>query len=101
MPAGTTVAGSLVYGGLAAATLAAGRCFGQTIGTPNEMLFQFGALGLCGFMVYRNYKAQERMGRVIDAQHEEFVKLAQRTIGTIDKNTAAMDACIARQKKEF
>lgn len=99
MPGGTTSLGALVYGLGAIGSLAVGTILGQVPGVPVPGV-EMGALGLCTFMVIMQYRTTNSMGRVIDAQHREFVKVAKDNAVVIAENTAAMKACVDRQKRE-
>jgi hypothetical protein len=62
-----------------------------------EWVNRFGALGLCAFMVFQNYRQSERLGRVIakkdeviEARNTELMKLTKSLATAIDRNTNAM-----------
>ena len=99
MPAGTPAIIGLAYNLAALGSLIVGSALGQVSGVPAGAV-EYGALGLCGFMVWQNYRVQDRLGKVIDNQHKEFVKIARETAEVITKNTTAMDACISKQAAE-
>lgn len=47
-------------------------------GDAPQWLFQFGALGLCAFMVFQNYNQQNRLTKVIDRKDGEIGTLVDR-----------------------
>lgn len=100
MPSGTTMAVSgLLYGIGAIVSLAGGGLIAQIPGAPVPGV-EYGALGLCTFMIVMQFRSSSRMGRVIDAQHREFVKIAKDAMAVITENTAAMRACVEKQRRE-
>lgn len=88
----------------APAVLYAGRAVAQVAPLPGDLI-QYGALGLCAFMVWKNDRAREldrkdrlALGAVIDERHAEVVRLNGELIKAIDRNTRAMEGCLEKQK---
>lgn len=105
MPAGlTSTLSVLAYVLPAAACLVAGDIAGATPdGIPSD-LFQFGALGIVAFMVWRDRRDREQerrdrltLGKIIDDRHEEVVKMNTELVKALDRNSRAMEACVGKQ----
>lgn len=56
-----------------------------------EQLIQFGALGLCGYMVLMNYRDRDRMLKVLDKRDEYIREEIEARAQLMDKLTTAMN----------
>ena len=58
----------------------------EATGNPvADSLVQYGALGLCAFMVWQTYRMIERLGKTNREQSERLDKLHTRTLEAIEK----------------
>ena len=67
-----------------AATIGLGFISGQICGEPN-MVLQYGALGLCGLMIWQNNADRKVMVKTLQQQQANFDAMLKETLETIRK----------------
>ena len=99
MPAGLmTTLSVLAYAVPAATCLLAGQVAGATQDGIPGGLFQFGALGLVAFMVWRKEITGERTAKLLDQRHTEAIRMTAQVVEALNRNSRAMESCSAHQK---
>ena len=69
----------------------------SAVGGVYNWINDFGALGLCAFMIFQNYRQSEAMGKIITAKDavierrdQEIIDLTRDVALAIEKNTQAL-----------
>jgi len=99
MPMGTT---SMV--GITVGLSCAGVCLavGQVVapmGIPDAM-FQFGALGIVGLVVFWDRKERVEAGKMLNERSDQLGRLTEKALEAIERNTKAIEGCLNRQKEK-
>jgi len=83
----------------AAANLSA-PIFGQA-GMPGveEWVARLGALGLCAFMVFQNYRQSEAMARVLRAKDDQLITLTKQYLDASQRHTDALNGISAALRR--
>jgi hypothetical protein len=68
------------------------KLLSQTGALPIDPL-QFGAMGLCGLMVWQLHKRDERMGKVVDQRQKELLELYTKLTELHEKTLTAIEKC--------
>ena len=82
------------FGVFALANLAAPLAQGST-GDVEEWVARLGALGLCAFMVFQNYRQSEAMGRVLRAKDDQLITLTKQYLEASQRHTDAINGISA------
>ena len=68
---------------------------GQAAGGVEEWVAKLGALGLCAFMVFQNYRQSEAMGRVLRAKDDQLITLTKQYLEASQRHTDALNGISA------
>jgi len=64
-------------------------------GGAEEWVAKLGALGLCAFMVFQNYRQSEAMARVLRAKDDQLITLTKQYLDASQRHTDALNGISA------